>query len=185
MAVTAVVADGAEQVAGADPVARGHRGPERETTPVVKGGQAGAAGQERPGSAALPGGGERGERPAGAVDDAAEQARAELDTERPAGPGGGITGAQAAGQLVDLGDGLTPGEPDDLAGQLAAAHQHHVEQPRPAQPADADDRAGDPHDGPPGAGPVRLRAISAASQRRRNELSGPHRLPPIGSKVNS
>ena len=72
------------------------------------------------------------QRPQHAVEDAAEQARAELGPQRVAGRDHRVAGAEAARVLVHLHGGDVAVEGDHLAGQLAAADLDEIEHRRSA-----------------------------------------------------
>lgn len=183
--VAVLVGRRAEQVSRAGLLTHGQRGPEYITPVGVKCRQRAAADQEWLVVTRVAGPGQRGERPAGTVHDAAEQPGPQLDAQRPSGPGGRVAGPQPGRRLVDLGQRHVAGQPDNLAGQLLLTYLHQVEQPGLTQTGDADHRPGHPHDCAPVGGGAGLRAVLAAGQRERSEFLDAHGALPSGSKVSS
>ena len=134
--------DDAEYVPGHHGVPLPTRGSNVQACSRSSAGSSTSAREQRAPERVVPVSGEHVERALGPVEDATQQAGAELDLQRTAGVDDGLADPQAGGVLVDLDRDPLALEPDDLARQRRLADAHDVVQPHALEATGNHDRAG-------------------------------------------
>jgi hypothetical protein len=135
--------DGAEHVASGHLVALGDIGLEQPCAAAVERGCGCSPLDHRLADRVVGAPRERRQRTLDAVEDRAEQARAELDLELLPGVGDRLPDGESGRVLVHLDDGVARVEPDHLTGEAGMAHEHHVVQTCGREPARGHHGAGD------------------------------------------
>jgi hypothetical protein len=122
--------------------------------------------------------GEHVERALGAVEDASEQARAELDLQRAAGVSHRLADPQSRGVFVDLDRGALAIEADHLAWQCGVADADDVVQPHAGQAVGDHDWSGNAPD-------LTFSGASFAAERLLQRRSRVHQVLDSSRKVSS